>query len=177
MRVVGIDPSLTGCGVSVLEIGKPPRVGVVRSKPQGISVADRLARLEEHVNHVLEFIDGEPDITLSVIETPAYGSVQGSQHDRSGFWWLLVQHLSALGNVVEVPPTVVKKFATGKGNSDKDEMVWVTAKEFPDITEVLGNDAVDALWLSTMGQYHLDPDFAGVRQTKIRDAAAKAVHW
>ncbi len=50
MRIIGIDPGLTRCGVGIVDgtVGRPPvlvAVGVVRT-PVGLDVASRLLALE-----------------------------------------------------------------------------------------------------------------------------------
>ena len=51
MRVIGIDPGLTRCGVGIVDgtVGRPPQlvaVGIVRT-PADLDVARRLLALEE----------------------------------------------------------------------------------------------------------------------------------
>lgn len=187
--VVGLDLSLTGAGVAVLADGELPRVGVIKSKPIGPTISQRHDRLSAHLRRVWDFIDfplppfdsegadgrTEPSYQF-VIEAPSYGSVQGAQHDRSGFWWMTTSWALARGTVAEIPPTVVKKFATGKGNASKEEVMWATARDFPGI-EAHDDNGCDALWLAVIGRYHQDPALAGVTITKYRDAAVRAVAW
>ena len=56
-------------------------------------------------------------------------------------------------HVVEVPPTVVKKYATGKGggpDSSKDQVLAAVIRRYPAV-DVTGNDEADALVLAAMG--------------------------
>lgn len=173
MKVVGLDLSLTGAGIAVLDGGEVT-VRTVKSKTAGMRVIDRLARLATMRSHIAEELQGAH---LAVIEQPAYSQTNGHSHDRSGLWWLVVDLASAMGvDVVEVSPTTVKKYATGTGSADKDAMVWTTAREWPGL-ERIDNNACDALWLAAMGRAHLDPDTALHTVTKARAATLKVVAW
>lgn len=91
---------------------------------------------------------------LVVVEGPSLGQArQSGVHDRSGLWWLLVDWCLEYGHqVVEVPPAVLKKYATGKGNANKGAMVDATARRFPEVDTGSGDDnRCDALWLAAMG--------------------------
>lgn len=186
--VVGIDLSLTGTGVAVLEPERVPRLTVIGSKPIGPSVAERWSRLDQQSDRLFEFIDpgclddGHPlpgvgEQGLVVVEQPAYSQTQGSQHDRAGLWWLVVGTLLDAGwRLCEVSPTALKKYATGKGSASKAEMMARTAQEWPGTTFESDNDS-DALWLAAMGRAYLDADTALHAVTKARQAVLKGVAW
>lgn len=179
---VGLDLSLQATGVCVSVEGQHPVVRVVKSKTTGPQIAARANRLFEIRDTILAFVDehlpDDVDTPLFLIETPAYGNrgMQGSQHDRSGLWWLVAAAVLERGKVGEVPPSVLKKFATSKGDADKPDMKWFAAREFPGLDYVDDNGA-DALWLATIGRYHLDPDLSGVHDHAYRRSAAAAVVW
>ena len=64
LRVMGIDPGLTRCGLSVIQAGKgrqviPVAVGVVRT-PSDAELAQRLLRLSHAVNEWMD--DYKPDV-------------------------------------------------------------------------------------------------------------------
>lgn len=185
--VVGLDLSLTGSGVAVYRDERHPRLQVIGSAPAGASIKDRWKRLGGQAEAIFEFIEpgwledsafvslGER--SLCVVEQPAYAQTQGSQHDRSGLWWAVMSEMAeAFDLVAEVPPSTLKKFATGKGNASKAEMMARTAQDFPGQPFKDDNDS-DALWLATMGRAHIDADLAGVSMTKYRTEALKAVGW
>lgn len=146
-RVIGIDLSLTGTGVS-----DGTDTWLVRSsgkKADGLAL--RTERLLDLRNRILDHTVVGTD--LIVIEQPAYASQTGHMHDRSGLWWLLVSVLHCRGHqVVEVAPTALKKYATGKGTAGKGALVDACARRFPDVDTGGGDDnRVDALWLAAMG--------------------------
>lgn len=148
-RIIGIDPSLTSTGVAVID----PATGVTLHRVQSkgrkdASLTERDHRLRDLANRIYQHIQ-TPD--LVVIESPAYSNSLGSMHDRSGLWWLTVRHLHADHiPVLEVPPTTRAKYATGRGNAGKDEVLASVIRRYPH-TDVTGNDVADALTLAAIG--------------------------
>ncbi|NUS59160.1 MAG: hypothetical protein HOV66_30530, partial [Streptomycetaceae bacterium] len=76
--------------------------------------------------------------------------------------------------VVEVTTGGVKKYATGKGNAGKDEVLAAVVRRYPDV-EVSNNNEADALVLRAMGCDHLGQPLAVVPQT--HRAALDKVAW
>ena len=145
--VVGLDLSLTGTGVAIIgEAGI--RTHLITSKgKKGASLRERWERLDILANKIQQAI---PEKVLVVIEQPAYSQTGGSHHDRSGLWWLIVHALNPWHTVVEVTPGTLKKFATGKGNAGKDEMLAAAIRRYP-AADVVNNNVADALHLAAMG--------------------------
>lgn len=148
---LGLDLSLTSTGLAVVDpvgyhawTARPPR---------GMTGHDRLAWILDQIWDIAYSYEGGHRV---VVEGPSYGSQAGQKghHERAGLWWLVTQKLWA-GNVqyVVMPPSALKKYATGKGNASKDEVLLATAKRFPAFNG--GNDAADALWLAAAGADHL----------------------
>lgn len=149
--VVGIDPSLTGTGIAT-----PTGVSVVTSQPGNGTVLDRRNRLTRMADTiaftVLESV--VPRMALVVIEAPAY-SKTGHQHERSGLWWLLIDRLIDAGHMVcEVAPSARARYATGKGNAGKDQVIAAVVRRYPGV-DVNSNDEADALVLRAMGCRYL----------------------
>jgi Holliday junction resolvasome, endonuclease subunit len=147
IRVVGLDLSLTGTGVAVLDEGGI-HTALIGSKGKTTDTlamrADRLASLKERITNLI------PDGAFIVIEQPSYGSTTGSQHDRSGLWWLVNDWLHPYHQVTEVAPGTLKKYATGKGDAGKDEMLAAAIRRYPD-AEISNNNVADAMHLLAMG--------------------------
>jgi crossover junction endodeoxyribonuclease RuvC len=116
MRFVGIDPS-TKTGLAIIDKNNEIiNVQEVSSKSKEdperfIDIADQL--LEElHPNDII------------AIEGFSYGSKGKGVSTQYGLGWIIRTFLYERGyDYVEIPPTSVKKFATGKGNVKKDAMV------------------------------------------------------
>jgi hypothetical protein len=114
---------------------------------------------------------------LVVIEGPSYGSAYAGQkghHERAGLWWLVTHNLWAQSVPVAIaPPAVLKKYATGKGNANKDLVLTDTVRRFADFQG--GNDAADALVLCAIGADHMGLPLVAMPKVH-RDALAK-VAW
>lgn len=168
-RVVGLDLSLTGTGMSDGE-----RTWLVRSSGKAdASLPMRVRRLGGLRGEVLAACDGAG---LVVIEQPAFSRQTGHMHDRSGLWWLVVADLHDRGvPVAEVAPTALKLFATGKGNASKSQVVDATARRLPGIDTGADDNRCDALWLAAMGLEHLGCPL--VELPAAQRAAVRRVAW
>ncbi|WP_130012154.1 hypothetical protein [Serinicoccus sediminis] len=151
MQITGIDPSLTGTGIARVAIGDHSRVierDVITSRPDGTTVTDRGERLHQLLEQILDHTRGTD---LVVIEGPAYSRSNPGTWDRAGLWWLTIDTLLRGDEhpVAIVPPTTLKKYATGKGNATKPDMRMALYRRLhidePD------DNAVDATWLAATG--------------------------
>lgn len=141
MNVLGVDPSLTGTGVA-----RPDgTVAVVR--PGKLRGVRRLAYLRDAL--ALELVGA----TVAVIEGYSYGSKGRALFDI-GEWGGVLRLLAFEMNVpyAIVPPSTVKKFATGNGNAPKELMLTEAVKRLAYQGHNL--DEVDALWLRHAGEHH-----------------------
>jgi crossover junction endodeoxyribonuclease RuvC len=149
--VVGIDPSLTSTGLAVLWRTDTNVIGVTSKGKAGASWRSRFNRIDDLTARIAGRV---PSNSLVLIESPAYGTVRGassSQHDRAGLWWALYRRLVELDCLIlPVTPAVRAKYATGKGNAGKDEVLAAVVRRYPEI-EVTGNDTADALILAAIG--------------------------
>ncbi len=57
--------------------------------------------------------------------------------------------------MVAVPPNLRAKYATGRGNAGKDEVLLAVAHRWTHVCQPDGNDTADALVLASMGADHL----------------------
>lgn len=176
--VVGIDLSLTATGIAT-----PDGVTLIKSSGhEGASLRVRRARLNDIVARVSLAVAGVSisrgnGRALVVIEAPSLGQQrQRGVHDRSGCWWLAVDELLSAGHLVaEVPPALVKKYATGAGNAKKSSMADAAARRIPDVHTGGDDNTVDALWLRAMGCDALGQPLAVVPQS--HRAALDKVAW
>ena len=175
IQVAGVDLSLTSTGIAVVTIdddGTHRYVNRIQSKGgTGATLYDRRERLATITAAVMA-VSGS---NLIVIEGPSFGSVSGSQHDRSGLWWLVVNRLLHGGDtVVEVPPTCRTKYATGAGNLGKDAVLAAAVKRYPE-WDITGNDVADAVILAAMGARHLGHPIDNLPQVHL--SAMTKIHW
>lgn len=148
-RIVGVDLSLTSTGIAAIVDGEPHwMVTLVSKGHRGDSVPQRAQRLKTIADEVWGQVY---DADLTVIEGPSFSSNGAGTWDRAGLWWLVMNQLQAEGQRVAIaPPTVVKKFAAGKGNADKSAVAAGLARLWPEALAA-NNNEWDALALATMG--------------------------
>jgi Holliday junction resolvasome RuvABC endonuclease subunit len=162
--IVGIDLSLTATGIccddNCCTTIEPKTVGMAR-------LNDIRGALEHHMMADLVMLEGY-----------SYASRHSHAHalgELGGLirWSLWKSHIP----YVDIPPSTLKKFATGKGNASKDQMVASAAR--------LGcpadnNNAVDAWWLRQLGVYALYvpiTDYCPVPATGYRNEIVAAIDW
>ena len=142
--VMGLDPSLTGSGMA--GTGWSQRLNI---KGSGVN------RLRA-IRHEIAKHAAQTDTEVVLIEGPAFMSSTGHAHERAGLWWLVCEQLDAAGiEVISVSPNSLKKYATGKGNADKDEVLAAAIRRLPSFTGTK-NDEADAAWLHAMGDDHFN---------------------
>ena len=167
-RVIGLDLSLTGAGIS-----NGQWCQTIRSTGRkDATLPDRVNRLRTLTAGVLEYTTGAH---LVVIEGPSLHSIQGHVWDRAGLWWRIVHRLVSDGvPVVEVAPKSRAKYATGTGNASKDEVLLAAARRWP-ACPIANNNEADACVLAAMGLDWLGYPLAPMPATH-RAALAK-VAW
>ncbi|TCZ76085.1 hypothetical protein E0485_14660 [Paenibacillus albiflavus] len=114
MRYVGIDPSTKTGFVALDELGN-----VIRGKElTGVGKVDpkrMITLIDEIMDHI------QPDDVI-VIEGFGFASQQAIQ--LGGIGWGIRMALHRRGfSYIEASPSQLKKYATGKGNTKKDDMV------------------------------------------------------
>lgn len=156
--VVGIDLSLTATGVCAVD----GSLHTIKSAPSGDSVAERAARIIRVTNDVIAHIP--TNVSLVVLEGPAYSQqAQAGVHLRAGLWWSVATTLMGQ-RVVEVSPSLLKKFATGKGNATKPDMRMALFQRAD--LDVRDDNQVDAWWLRQLGLHLIEsPDRIALPQS------------
>jgi len=149
MRVLGIDPGLTRCGLGVVDgtPGRPPRlvgVDVVRT-PAELDLARRLLRIEEAVNEWVTSYRPEVVAVERVFAQHNVQTVMGTAQ-AAGVAMLVAARKGI--PVVLHTPSEVKAAITGSGRAPKDQVGAM-------VTRILGleappkpADAADALALA-----------------------------
>lgn len=178
--VMGIDPSLTRTAVAVIQPGLVTLRDFPTRGTKGDTLLQRGQRLNRIAAAVTDMIREVAPIDLIVIEGPAHGQVTGSHHDRSGLWWRLVAdaQVGGIDIVAEVTPTALKTYATGKGNTGKDEVMLAVARRYAPVCEVANNDQADALALADAGWHHLTgTSTTGTPMPQTHQRALAKVAW
>jgi crossover junction endodeoxyribonuclease RuvC len=161
--VVGVDASISSTGVVLLS-DKVRAFKRVQTKPRGEEIGARIDRIRQSAAGIRNAIDGEIvggglDVQLVVIEMPAFGKSTAMTHMLAGHWWMTVHVLEQLAPVAQVAPGTLKKFATGNGRAEKDEVLAAAIGVFA--TAIRNNDVADASVLAAMGATHLGIEFGG----------------
>jgi Holliday junction resolvasome RuvABC endonuclease subunit len=161
---IGIDQSLTGFAMAFIDCDNPENyfAEVFRSKYSGVQRLDNIA----------EWMDGSIDYFCrdNIVDVAMEGTVLAS-HSA-----LVLGELSATVKLtlyrrwevlpLQVPPMTLKKYATGKGNSKKQEMLMQMYKRWG--VEFNDDNAADAYALSRVaaGIYIHDTEQAIIEQLK-----------
>lgn len=163
MIIVGIDPSLTSTGICTMsEDGTVLESLAIKPVEKG---TERLALFR----HDFRLITGkcQKEETYAFVEGYAFGAMNKREAlgELGG-----VLRLSLYDDgirVVVVPPTSLKKFATGKGNADKIAMAVALQKQYG--LEYPTSDQTDAYFLAELGRayFRLIPEISVTKQEII----------
>ena len=149
MRVLGVDPGLTRCGIGVVEGGRGRQVrlvavGVVRS-PATEPTAQRLLYLQTELDTWLDRF--QPD-AIAVEQVFADVNVASVMHTMQASAIPLLA-AARRGLPVELhTPTAVKAAVTGSGRADKAQVTAMVTRILELETEPRPADAADALALA-----------------------------
>jgi Holliday junction resolvasome RuvABC endonuclease subunit len=165
MIIFGIDPSLTGTGLCMLDVEKDDfsvktlhiKKEDKKKKRTANDDMERLDLLEIQFSQFIQSYTSENRKCAAFVEGYAMG-VRGSRVFSLGEWGgILRLTLYRLGvPFYNIPPTKLKKFVTGKGVGDKNIILEQTFRKFGVGSEVLKNDdEVDAYVLAKLGESYL----------------------
>lgn len=169
-RVLGLDLSLTATGVA-WEGGTE-----VVSFPKARG-AERLDLIEQRLFKQWWRYHNPPEAELP----PEVAVIEGFGYAVGDAQFILELHGVVKLTLhrthipyVMVPPAVLKKFATGKGNVGKDEVLAAAIRRFG--FEGTNNNEADAWMLRTMGLYRYEPLSYEMATDYQREALAK-IEW
>lgn len=173
---VGIDPSINSTGVCII---KGEEISFYNIKPNLTRKELELilpenfffaiySKIESHdemkktinfmriADRVEEIIARGGDEAHIVIEGIAFGSSSNSVCDLAGLNHIIRSRLVNYDTEV-VPPAQIKKFATGKGNANKDLMVEKFKEEYGHGLDMLIkiDDMADAFWMAKYAEKHM----------------------
>lgn len=165
--IVGIDPSLTSCGIAVLGDESIYAPVVIRSL---LSVGhpgkntdgwdDRSDRIVSQTRRVIEYIPRDADLVV-IEDLPSHVKLLPSFRDRCVLWGGIYSALRARRTPIAVcNPATREKWATGKvvrdlGTKERKARVLAAVREqWPD-RRIANDDIADALILAAMGALKL----------------------
>lgn len=142
MRIAGLDLSLTSTGFS-----SESTLLAVQAKSKGIL---RLAEVRESIIQLVK----ENQVKFCVIEGYAYSTKNSQAHSAGELGGIIRISLFDLEiPYVDVPPTSRAKFATGRGNAGKSEVVSsISVRTGITWTGSGADDMCDAFILEEMGR-------------------------
>lgn len=159
LHIVGLDLSLTGTGIARIRPHTPTSVevevigspAIPQSAPMYPATLARLRNLAGRIVRAARRGREDGELMLIAIEGPAYGMAgdQRGHHVRAGLFWLIYHLLEKEAIIIIVAPGTLKRYATGKGNADKDLVLTSIVRAFPHVGIVSNNEA-DALALAAM---------------------------
>jgi len=168
MRVLGIDPGLTRCGVGVVEgsVGRPlslVEVGVIRTDPD-LPLEQRLLLIEDGLARWIDLARPDAVSVERVFSQHNVRTVMGTAQ-ASG-----IALLTAARQGVPVAvhtPSEVKAAVTGSGRADKQQVTSMVTKILRLDAVPRPADAADALALAIC---HI---WRGAAQNRIQEAVQK----
>jgi len=174
MRVMGVDPGLTRCGLSVVESGRGRNVvaldvDVVRTSSD-TPVAKRLLAISDAVEHWLD--THQPDVMAieRVFSQLNVSTVMGTAQAGG------VIALAAAKRGIDVhfhTPTEVKAAVTGNGAADKAQVTAMITRILALQAKPAPADAADALALAICHCWRA-PMIARMAQAKLKAEARAA---
>jgi crossover junction endodeoxyribonuclease RuvC len=167
MRVLGVDPGLTRCGLGIVEgtPGKPPTlvaVGVIRT-PADLDVAKRLVRIEAELE---EWITEHRPDAVAVERVFAQQNVRTVMGTAQASGVAMVVAARRGLPVALHTPSEVKAAVTGSGRADKAQVTTMVTRILKLAERPTPADAADALALAICHVWR-----SGVT-SKLQEAAA-----
>lgn len=168
--VIGIDPSLTSTGLAYREGGKIKAYCIGNPKLKGV---ERIAFLRNAVGAALDRFSP----SLVAFEGYALG-FRGKSNtifdigELGGTLKLLILERGI--DILLVPPTSLKLFATAKGNADKDQVGVALERRLG--VKFSTSDQYDAAGLLVMGECHNRSRALRGRSVKLETHEQKALN-
>jgi crossover junction endodeoxyribonuclease RuvC len=176
---IGIDQSLTGFAVTILDVDNPTnyRTWVYKSPYRGVK---RLVDISSWLVKKLELVEER-----YVVDVAMEGTVLASHSAlvlgelaavvKIVFWSFFEDwdHQDHLRVPLQIPPMTLKKYAAGKGNAKKQEMLMQIYKRYG--VEFNDDNAADSYGLARMaGKLHINDVEAQIieqiKDPKYRDS-------
>lgn len=147
-KVAGIDPSLTGTGVVILdEKREVVNSRLIKSKPTEGTIPE-LNRIKHICLEATTLVTGCDLVVMEGLAFMAHNTTALVQLSALNYFIRDVLHFSNIPFVI-VAPSTLKKFVTGKGNAKKDSMYLETYKRFG--VSFTDDNLCDAYGLAAIG--------------------------
>ena len=149
MRVLGVDPGLTRCGLGMVDgtVGRPPtlvEVGVVKTPPD-LDVARRLVLIERAVDEWITRLRPDAVAVERMFSQHNVRTVMGTA--QAAGVAMVVAARRGLPVALHTP-SEVKAAVTGSGRADKDQVTTMVTRILRLAERPTPADAADALALA-----------------------------
>lgn len=168
---VGLDPSLTGFGVAAVGAGVDT-TWLLRPKKRGV---DRLLEVSFLLGDIFSELGTSGHIADVAVEDTVRASYAATALGELAGAVKITCHTALKGNAqypLKVPPTTLKKYATGRGNAKKVEVMLSVYKHFG--KEFRDDNEADAYVLAKIASGHASTNYqrdvlAQLDDPKFRD--------
>lgn len=173
LRVIGIDPGLTRCGVGVIDVAPNRRatlvhVGVVRTPPE-MALEERLRVIGEGIDAVIGKYEPTQLSLERVFAQNNLSTVMGTAQASGVAMYVAARR----GLSVSLhTPTEVKLAITGFGGADKKQVGTMVARVLGLAEAPTPADAADACALAICGAWKSGPGFSAAPRSASGDASA-----
>tara|TARA_R110002020_G_scaffold475834_1_gene712819 strand:- start:165211 stop:165846 length:636 start_codon:yes stop_codon:yes gene_type:complete len=173
LRVIGIDPGLTRCGVGVVDVAPNRRatlvyVGVVRTPPEMV-LEERLRVIGEGIDAVIGKYEPTQLSLERVFAQNNLSTVMGTAQASGVAMYVAARR----GLSVSLhTPTEVKLAITGFGGADKKQVGTMVARVLGLAEAPTPADAADACALAICGAWKSGPGFSAAPRSASGDASA-----
>lgn len=169
---IGIDQSLTGFALAAVNVDKPKQyeIWVYKSDRSGV---ERLLDIKEWIQSKLLFLDENGNLpTNAAMEGTVLASHSALKLGELAalvkitLYEMMIAENPDVAVPLQIPPMTLKKYATGKGNAKKQEMMLQIYKRWD--VELNDDNAADAYSLARLasGSATTDVEKAVVEQIK-----------
>lgn len=169
---IGIDQSLTGFALAAVNVDKPKQyeIWVYKSDRSGV---ERLLDIKEWIQSKLLFLDENGNLpTNAAMEGTVLASHSALKLGELAalvkitLYEMMISENPDVAVPLQIPPMTLKKYATGKGNAKKQEMMLQIYKRWD--VELNDDNAADAYALARLasGSATTEVEKAVVEQIK-----------
>lgn len=154
LRVIGIDPGLTRCGIGVVDVAANRRatlvhVGVVRTPPD-MALEQRLRAIGDGIDEVIAEFEPQQLALERVFAQNNVSTVMGTAQASGVAMYIAARHGLA---VTLHTPTEVKLAITGYGGAEKKQVGTMVARVLGLVEAPKPADAADACALAICGAW------------------------
>lgn len=166
LRVIGIDPGLTRCGIGVVDVAPNRRatlvhVGVVRTPPE-MALEQRLRTIGDGIDAVIVEFEPQQLALERVFAQNNVSTVMGTAQASGVAMYIAARHGLA---VTLHTPTEVKLAITGYGGAEKKQVGTMVARVLGLAEAPKPADAADACALAICGAWKSGAGFTAAPTT------------